>query len=271
MHTVPPRQADRLRRAPAREAEGQALLRRAGAAVPPVLPRWPSARKGNTGEALMSLLERRLDNVVHRLGFGQSRAQARQIVCHGHVTVNGRRVDIPSYLVRPGDVIRVKNRAKSLRTGAGQSGRARARGARFPRAAWPATCPKGTCCGCRRPATCRFRFRPQLIVELCSQVVGRRCRRSVDRPLIVKDRRILMRIRWRGLELPSQVACDTIDPDRHLRQVRRRAVRARLRRHRSATACAASCSPAWKAARSRRSRCTAPSTSSPRCRAWSKT
>jgi small subunit ribosomal protein S4 len=69
---------------------------------------------GNTGESLMQLLERRLDNVVHRLGFGLSRSQARQIVCHGHVTVNGKRVDVPSYLVRPGDVIRMKNRAKSL-------------------------------------------------------------------------------------------------------------------------------------------------------------
>jgi small subunit ribosomal protein S4 len=70
--------------------------------------------KGNTGEALMSLLERRLDNVVYRLGFGLSRAQARLLVNHGHVTVNDRRVDIPSYLTRPGDVIRVKNRPKSL-------------------------------------------------------------------------------------------------------------------------------------------------------------
>ena len=70
--------------------------------------------KGNTGDALMILLERRLDNVVHRLGFGQSRAQARQMIRHGHITVNGRRVDIPSYQVRVGDVIRVKNRAKSL-------------------------------------------------------------------------------------------------------------------------------------------------------------
>jgi small subunit ribosomal protein S4 len=69
--------------------------------------------KGNTGEALMALLERRLDNIVHRLGFCHSRAQARQIVAHGHITVNGRRVDIPSFLVRPGDVIRAKNRAKS--------------------------------------------------------------------------------------------------------------------------------------------------------------
>jgi small subunit ribosomal protein S4 len=70
--------------------------------------------KGNTGDALMVLLERRLDNIVHRLGFGQSRAQARQVIRHGHITVNGRKIDVPSYQVRVGDVIRVKNRAKSL-------------------------------------------------------------------------------------------------------------------------------------------------------------
>jgi small subunit ribosomal protein S4 len=69
---------------------------------------------GNTGERLMVLLERRLDNIVHRLGFGHSRAQARQLIRHGHVMVNGRRVDVPSYLVRSGDVIRAKNRPKSL-------------------------------------------------------------------------------------------------------------------------------------------------------------
>ena len=57
--------------------------------------------KGHTGEALMSLLERRLDNIVHRLGFAQSRAQARLMIAHGHITVNGRLVNIPSYLVRP--------------------------------------------------------------------------------------------------------------------------------------------------------------------------
>jgi small subunit ribosomal protein S4 len=70
--------------------------------------------KGNTGDVLMSLLERRLDNIVHRLGFGLSRAAARQLISHGHVTVNGKRVNVPSYLVRTGDVIRVKNRSKSL-------------------------------------------------------------------------------------------------------------------------------------------------------------
>jgi small subunit ribosomal protein S4 len=70
--------------------------------------------KGNTGNALLQLLERRLDNVVHRLGFAQSRNQARVMVGHGHITVNGKRVDIPSYQVNVGDVIRVKNRGKSL-------------------------------------------------------------------------------------------------------------------------------------------------------------
>ena len=59
-----------------------------------------------TGETLLILLERRLDNVVYRLGFADSRAQARQIVQHGHIMVNGRKTDIPSFLVKPGDVIK---------------------------------------------------------------------------------------------------------------------------------------------------------------------
>jgi small subunit ribosomal protein S4 len=70
--------------------------------------------KGNTGESLMSLLERRLDNIVHRIGFAPSRAAARQMVMHGHITINGRRVDVPSYLVKAGDLLRIKNRTKSL-------------------------------------------------------------------------------------------------------------------------------------------------------------
>lgn len=60
---------------------------------------------GVTGENLLTLLERRLDNVVYRLGFASSRAQARQLVRHGHLQLNGRRTDIPSCLVKPGDVI----------------------------------------------------------------------------------------------------------------------------------------------------------------------
>jgi len=77
-----------------------------------------SRKSGNTGDSLMSLLERRLDNVVTRLGFALSRPQARQFVRHGHVLVNGRKLDIPSYLVRPGDVIAVKNREHSRKLAA---------------------------------------------------------------------------------------------------------------------------------------------------------
>lgn len=76
--------------------------------------RMAQRSRTETGAALMTLLERRLDNIVHRLGFGTSRKQAREIVNHGHVTVNDRRVDIASYLVRSGDVIRVKKRPKSI-------------------------------------------------------------------------------------------------------------------------------------------------------------
>ena len=64
--------------------------------------------KGKTGENMLSLLERRLDNVVYRLGIGASRAEARQIVSHGHITVNGKSVNIPSYRVSNGDVIAIK-------------------------------------------------------------------------------------------------------------------------------------------------------------------
>lgn len=71
--------------------------------------------KGIAGENFMFLLESRLDNLVYRLGFANSRAGARQLVAHGHVTVNGRKVDIPSYLVQPGDVIGLRERSRSLK------------------------------------------------------------------------------------------------------------------------------------------------------------
>ena len=69
-------------------------------------------RPGATGETLLILLERRLDNAVYRLGFADSHAQARQVVRHGHIMVNGRRTDIASFLVRPGDVIKWREASK---------------------------------------------------------------------------------------------------------------------------------------------------------------
>ncbi|MCD7846017.1 MAG: 30S ribosomal protein S4 [Oscillospiraceae bacterium] len=68
---------------------------------------------GKTGENLLILAERRLDNVVFRLGFASTRREARQLVCHGHYTVNGKRVDIPSYLVKVGDIIAVSEKSSS--------------------------------------------------------------------------------------------------------------------------------------------------------------
>jgi len=69
---------------------------------------------GRTGETLVKLLERRLDNVVYRLGFAPSRKAARQLVTHGHFMVNNKPVDIPSYLVRPGDTIQVREKSKKM-------------------------------------------------------------------------------------------------------------------------------------------------------------
>ena len=71
-----------------------------------------SEMRGVTGENMLCLIERRLDNVVYRLGLGASRAMARQIVNHGHITVNGKNVNIASYLVKVGDVIAVKENKK---------------------------------------------------------------------------------------------------------------------------------------------------------------
>jgi small subunit ribosomal protein S4 len=73
-----------------------------------------SRSPANTGEQLLSIMERRLDNVVHRLGFAPNRASARQMVTHGHVNLNGRVCHIPSLLVRPNDTVTVKNRPRSL-------------------------------------------------------------------------------------------------------------------------------------------------------------
>jgi len=74
-----------------------------------------SRRKGRTGEEMLALLERRLDNAVHRLGFAASRSEARQLVRHGHVLINGKRLDIPSYVVRTGDAITLTEGARKFK------------------------------------------------------------------------------------------------------------------------------------------------------------
>lgn len=75
-------------------------------------------RRGVTGEQMLQILETRLDNVVYHLGFGNTRAQARQMVCHGHIKVNGRKVNIPSFALKVNDVIEVKdtNASKQMAT-----------------------------------------------------------------------------------------------------------------------------------------------------------
>ena len=71
--------------------------------------------KGRTGEEMLGMLESRLDNVVHRLGFAFTRSQARQVVKHNHVHVNGKRVNIPSYLLRPGDKVEIKQSSREIK------------------------------------------------------------------------------------------------------------------------------------------------------------
>lgn len=71
-------------------------------------------RKGVTGEQLLQLLERRLDNIVYRLGFSPSRSGSRQLISHGHIVVNGHKVNIPSFLVKAGDEIEVKEKSKKI-------------------------------------------------------------------------------------------------------------------------------------------------------------
>ena len=70
--------------------------------------------RGVTGENLLSLLERRMDSTIYRMGFASSRIEARQLVLHNHFTVNGRKVNIPSYVVKPGDVVEVKERSRKV-------------------------------------------------------------------------------------------------------------------------------------------------------------
>jgi small subunit ribosomal protein S4 len=69
-------------------------------------------QKGITGELMLAMLERRLDNILYRMGLATSRAQGRQLVRHGHVNVNGRKVNIPSYTVKPGDVVEIREKSR---------------------------------------------------------------------------------------------------------------------------------------------------------------
>ncbi|MFZ5995999.1 MAG: 30S ribosomal protein S4 [Nitrospirota bacterium] len=73
-----------------------------------------SSMKGITGEVLLQMLERRIDNAVYRMGFALNRREARQLVRHGHFLVNGKKVDIPSYLLKPGDMVQVSEASKEL-------------------------------------------------------------------------------------------------------------------------------------------------------------
>src|SRR5688572_7008097 len=73
-----------------------------------------SSLKGRTGEEMLGLIERRLDNIVHRMGFAASRAQGRQLVRHNHVLVNGKRINIPSYRVMPNDVVSIREKSNKV-------------------------------------------------------------------------------------------------------------------------------------------------------------
>lgn len=125
-------------------------------------------QKGNTGENLLVLLERRLDNVVLNLGLALSRFDARQMVAHGHVFVNGRRTDIPSYLVRPGDTIQMQGKEKISKK-AGEAVEIN-KGQGIP--AWLEAMPgdlKGKVVQLPKREDVPHPINEQLIVELCSR------------------------------------------------------------------------------------------------------
>ena len=125
-------------------------------------------QKGNTGENLLALLERRLDNVVLSLGLALARFDARQTIAHGHIRVNGRRMDIPSYLVRPGDVIEVHGTEKIRKKA--QEAIEINKGQGIP--AWLEAMPaelKGKVVGLPKREDVPHPINEQLIIELCSR------------------------------------------------------------------------------------------------------
>lgn len=123
--------------------------------------------KGITGEVLLQLLEQRLDNVVYRLGIAPSRPAARQIVLHKHITVNGKVVNIPSYRVKPGDVVAVREKAKSLEVIA--DALAGFNHAKYPWIEWDATIMGGKFLHLPAREDIPETIKEQMIVELYSK------------------------------------------------------------------------------------------------------
>ena len=130
--------------------------------------RRANSMKGVTGENLLQQLERRLDNVVYSLGFAASRAQARQLIRHGHITVNGRKVNIPSYLVQKGQSIAVKDKSRANELIKSSVETAKARGV----PPWLELDPdnfKGQVANLPRREDIKLPIQEQLIVELYSK------------------------------------------------------------------------------------------------------
>jgi len=124
-----------------------------------------SSKKGITGEVLLQLIEARLDNTVYRLGMASTRAAARQFVSHRHITVNGKVVNIPSYSLRPGDVVAVRERSKSLEIVTD----ALASRVNYPWLEWEAESLKGKFVSFPERSDIPENINEQLIVELYSK------------------------------------------------------------------------------------------------------
>jgi small subunit ribosomal protein S4 len=125
-----------------------------------------SRKKGITGEILLQLIEARLDNVVFRLGIAPSRPAARQLVNHGHITVNGNFVSIPSYSIKPGDIIGVREKSKSLEA---ITNSLAARGANYSWLEWEETQMQGKFLNYPDREEIPENIKEQLIVELYSK------------------------------------------------------------------------------------------------------
>jgi small subunit ribosomal protein S4 len=124
--------------------------------------------KGVTGEVLLQLLEARIDNVVYRLGIAPSRAAARQLVSHRHITVNGEVVNIPSYSVKPGEIIAVREKSKSLEVIA-DSLAATSKGSNYPWLEWDNAQMGGKFLNLPERSEIPENIKEQLIVELYSK------------------------------------------------------------------------------------------------------